>query len=133
MYLRLPVTGLVLKFKNKHIRELTDELAAHDRTLDDLWKDPFLSAIRLIQVGRAWERPLSLEEADEILDQEKEGGVNFNELTAAMAKAFWGHRVRAPKIHPELSEEDDEAAPEEDGSSKKSDRAMHGVPLGRVS
>jgi hypothetical protein len=128
MYLRLPVSGLVLKYKHKHIRALLEELAAHDRDMTDLAKDTWLTATRLLQVGRAFEQTLTLEEADEIIDTEKEGGVDFDELVAAMIKAFRGKRATL-RVHAE--DEGDAEAPG-DTTPKKSD--LHSVAaLGRVS
>jgi|GraSoiStandDraft_4_1057263.scaffolds.fasta_scaffold22481_4 hypothetical protein len=128
MLLRLPVSGLVLKYKHKHIRALVEELAAHDRDIADLSKDQWLTATRLLQVGRAFEQTITLDEADEIIDTEKEGGVDFDELVAAMIKAFRGKRGVTLRAHAE-----DEPAEDEAGTApKKSD--LHSVPaLGRVS
>jgi hypothetical protein len=130
MHLRLPVSGLLLKYKHKHIRALMDELAAHDRDIADLSKDQWLTATRLLQVGRAFEQPLSLEQADEIIDTEKEGGVDFDELVAAMIKAFRGKRGVTLRAH--TDDEPAEDAGEDASTPKKSD--LRGVPaLGRVS
>jgi len=129
MYLRLPVSGLVLKYKHKHIRALMDELAAHDRDMTDLAKDTWLTATRLLQVGRAFEQAVTLEEADEIIDTEKEGGVDFDELVAAMIKAFRGKRGVVLRVHA-----DDEAEDEDAAAPKKSDSDLSTTaPLGRVS
>ena len=131
MLLRLPVTGLLLKYKHKHIRALLHELAQHDRDMTDLAKDTWLTATRLMQVGRAWEHPITLEEADEIIDQEKEGGVDFDDLVQAMIKALRGKRNVTLRIAPD--EPEAETTVNDDGTApKKSDR-LHGIPLGRVS
>ena len=127
MILRLPVSGLVLKYKHKHIRALMDELAAHDRDMTDLAKDTWLTATRLLQVGRAFEQAVTLEEADEIIDTEKEGGVDFDELVAAMIKAFRGKRGVVLRVHAEDEAEDEDAA-----APKKSD-GSRAAPLARVS
>ncbi len=92
MILRLPITGTELRFKHKHIRALSDELAAADRTMQDLMTDPWLTATRLIQVGRAYEEEITLEQADDLIDREKEGGVLFEDLFGALLRAFRGQR-----------------------------------------
>lgn len=133
MFLRLPVTGLQLKFKHKYIRALLDELAQHDRDINDLSKDVWLTATRLLQVGREWERPITLEEADEIIDQEKEGGVDFDALVQALIKAFRG-KPATLTIHAADEEDAPAAAAEADESPKKSDLLLPRMhALGRVS
>ena len=131
MLLRLPVTGLLLKYKHKHIRALLNELAQHDRDISDLSEDTWLTATRLLQVGRAWESPVSLEEADEIIDQEKEGGVDFDDLVQAMIKAFRGKRNVTLRVAPD--EPEAEATASDDGTAPKKSERLHGIPLGRVS
>jgi len=130
MNLRLPVSGLNLKFKNGHLRELNADLAAHDRTIADLGADQWLTAARLVQVGRKFEQTITVEEADEIIDAEKEGGVDFDELLAAMVRAVRGKMTRPLKIHT-LDELDAEEGAADD-APKKSDLTRV-APMGRVS
>jgi hypothetical protein len=123
MPLVLPVTGTVLKFKHGAIRALNDELAAADREIGDLLKDPWLTATRFIQIGRAWQEAITLEDADAIIDAEVEGGVLFNDLHAALLNAFRGKRGRRLKVQPPDADEDDDEPADDDAGEDAADAA----------
>lgn len=136
--LRLPGSGKGLKFSHGELMRLEAELAAADRTMTDLLKQPLLAAARYVQIGRAWEEAISLEEAGELVDLAKCEGVPTGDLLIAMLKTAGGRYVTIkPSFDPAAVEETEvpDAAAEAPTPAveTRSKNVLHGVPLERVS
>ena len=135
--LRLPGSGKLLKFPHGELMRLEAELAAADRTMTDLLKQPLLAAARYVQIGRAWEEAISLDDAAEMVDQAKCAGVPTGDLLLAMLKTAGGRSVTIkPSFDPDVEDAPEEVEGEPspvDASENRSKNVLHGVPLGRVS
>ena len=136
--LRLPGSGKALKFPHGELMRLEAELAAADRTMQDLLKQPLLAAARYVQIGRAFEEAITLDEAAELVDQAKCAGVPTGDLLLAMLKTAGGRAVTlAPAFDPAAvvahDAEDEAPAAEPPPAESRSKNVLHGVPLERVS
>lgn len=133
--LRLPGSGKGLKYSHGELMRLEAELAAADRTMTDLLKQPLLAAARYVQIGRAWEETITLDEAADLVDQAKGAGVPTGDLLVAMLKTAGGRAVTiTPSFDPAVVEDETPAAdvPTEPTEARPKN-VLHGVPLGKVS
>jgi hypothetical protein len=133
----LPGSGKGLKFPHGELMRLEAELAAADRTMTDLLKQPLLAAARYVQIGRAWEEAITLDEAAELVDQAKCEGVPTGDLLIAMLKTAGGRHVTVKaSFDPDVEdvdtpEESDDAAPPNTAETR-SKNVAHGVPFVKV-